>query len=259
MKAFTLLYGTVTYLLFFGTFLFLIGWSTNLVVPLTIDGGEVGGLWPSLLINLALVVAFGVQHSIMARPGFKKRWTKIIPEAIERSTFVLVTVGMFALYFFFWQPLPDVVWSVDNQIGAGVLWGISALGWLVVLLSTFWIGHFELFGLAQVWRFATGKEAAPPRFRTPGLYQRVRHPIMTGFLIAFWCQPHMSVGKLQFALLITSYVLFALTLEERDLKTTFGWHYERYIQRVPKLIPSFGRRLVARSEEEREAAASRTA
>ena len=259
MKAFVLLYGTVTYLLFFATFLFLIGWSTNLVVPLTIDGGEVAGLWPSLLINFGLVAAFGVQHSIMARPGFKKRWTKIIPEAIERSTFVLVTVGLFTLFFFYWQPLPNLVWNVENQIAAGILWGISALGWLIVLVSTFWIGHFELFGLAQVWRFATGKEAAPPRFCTPGLYQRVRHPIMLGFLIAFWAQPQMSVGKLQFAAQFTTFVLIALTFEERDLKAMFGWQYERYSQRVPKLIPFFGRRFVANNEEEQGAAASRTA
>jgi methanethiol S-methyltransferase len=238
MRRFLILaYGIVAYVVFLVSFLYAIGFVGGFVVPRTIDSGPQTETTTTVLIDLALLSLFAVQHSVMARPFFKRWWTKIIPPAAERSTYVLASSVILFLLFWQWRPLPSVVWSVTNPVLAGGLWGLFGLGWLIVLMSTFLINHFDLFGLRQVYLQFTGQPYMPLPFRTPLLYRIVRHPIMVGFLIAFWATARMTQGHLLFAAVVTVYVLIALQLEERDLLTYYGDEYSSYRRRVRMLLP----------------------
>lgn len=243
MKRFAvLLYGVVVYAAFFATFLYMIGFTGNLLVPKSIDGALQVPLWQAIITNVLLVVLFGVQHSIMARPWFKKAWTKIIPAAIERSTFVLFTVFVLVALFYFWQPLGGVVWAVEDSFLSGALMALFALGWVIVLVSTFLINHFDLFGLRQVWLYFRGKAYEPLRFRIPVMYNWIRHPLYFGFILAFWAAPVMSVSRMCLAILFTTYILKAIRWEEKDLLEHFGEKYRTYQERVPMLLPSFSKK-----------------
>lgn len=234
----TLFYGTVAYVIFLGAFLYAIGFVGNIGVSKSIDSGEAGSLVPSLLINAALLGIFAVQHTGMARKGFKRWWTRFVPQPIERSTYVLLTSLALLLLFWQWRPLPDVIWSIESQAGQAVAYALFGVGWVTVLLATFMINHFDLFGLRQVWlRF----QDAPYRdlgFRTPGFYKYVRHPIQVGFIIAFWATPAMTVGHLMFALVTTVYIIIAVKMfEERDLLREHDETYRTYMDQVGGFIP----------------------
>ncbi|RJF90907.1 methanethiol S-methyltransferase [Sphingomonas cavernae] len=238
-----LLFGVVAYLVFFSTFLYLIAFVGNFpAVPRTVDRGPASELAPALVVNALLIMLFGLQHSIMARQGFKRAWTRIVPKPIERSTYVLVASLVLILLFALWRPITTNVWTVDNPVGAAVLWGLFGLGWLIVLLSTFLISHFELFGLKQVWLHLRDAAPAEPRFRQPFFYKMVRHPLYSGFFIAFWATPVMSAGHLLLAVGMSIYMLIAIQYEERDLVRLFGEDYERYRRDVGMLAPALKRR-----------------
>ena len=229
-------YGVVAYAIFFATFLYAAGFVGNLVVPKSLDSAPVGPIGTSLLINLGLLALFAVQHSVMARPGFKRMWTRIVPPAVERSTYVLAS--SLALIFLFWQwrPLGGVVWDIQNPMIRGLIHAEFAFGWLLVLVTTFLINHFDLFGLRQVWLHLRGRPYQPLRFTTPGPYRVVRHPLYVGWFFAFWATPTMTVTHLLFAVATTAYILIAIQLEERDLVAAHP-EYANYRRRVPMLIP----------------------
>jgi protein-S-isoprenylcysteine O-methyltransferase Ste14 len=238
MKRFlVLLYGVAVYGLFFGTFLYMIGFVENLVVPKGIDGEPLVPLGQALLTNAALLLLFAVQHSVMARPAFKRWWTRIIPEPVERSTYVLCASLCLIVMVYYWQPLGGVMWSVESDVLGGLLIGLSLTGWLIVLLSTFMINHFDLFGLRQVWLYFRGEDYTHVTFRMPLFYRYVRHPLYLGFLIAFWAAPTMTVTHFLFAALTTAYILTAIQLEERDLLVAHGDSYRKYKKWAPMLIP----------------------
>jgi protein-S-isoprenylcysteine O-methyltransferase Ste14 len=231
------LYGLACYVVFFATFLYAIGFVANLFVPRSMDGPPTGDFVSSLVIDLALLLGFALQHSVMARPGFKRWWTRFIPEPAERSTYVLASSLALIVLFAFWRPLGGTVWSVKEPAAAMVLYGLCACGWLLVLVSTFLINHFDLFGLRQVWFYLTATPYRPISFRTPGPYRLVRHPLYVGWLFAFWATPTMTATHLLFAVATTGYILIAIQLEERDLIASLGDAYSEYRQRVPMLIP----------------------
>lgn len=233
-----LIYGIACYILGFAAFLYLIGFLADVLVPKSISSGPAGPFWPALAVDSALIALFGLQHSVMARPTFKRWWTGVVPRPIERSTYVLLTALALALVFWQWRPLPGVVWNVEATGARWLLWALFALGWIVVYVSTRLINSDHLFGVQQVRRYRQGKNLAGPEFQTPLFYRYVRHPLLLGFLIAFWATPHMTVGRLLFALAMTGYVLVAIPLEERNLVDHFGERYRQYRERVPTLVPT---------------------
>lgn len=232
-----LLYGLVSYLAFFGTILYAIGFTGNLFVPKSIDGEPQTPLGVAILTDAALLLLFALQHSIMARPGFKRWFTKIIPEPLERSTFVLLASLCLILMMWQWQPIGGVVWSIENPTVKTLLLFSYLLGWGIVFTSTFLINHFDLFGLRQVWLYFTGKPYTQLPFRVPLFYRIVRHPLYLGFLVAFWSASTMTAAHLLFAVLTTGYILTAIQLEERDLVNTFGEKYVNYRKWAPMIIP----------------------
>ncbi len=236
-RAFALIYGALAYLVFLVAFLYAVGFVGDLVVPKSIDSGSGSPLSEAAAINLLLLGLFAVQHSLMARSWFKRRWTRLIPRELERSTYVLVASLILLLLFWQWRPMPQQVWSVGNSFARPLIMAIFWLGWVVVLLSTFMIDHFDLFGLRQCYARFRDIAYRPPEFKTSGFYAYVRHPIMVGFVIAFWAAPVMSLGHLLFAVATTGYVLLALQLEERDLRTAHGDAYAQYQTRVSMLVP----------------------
>jgi protein-S-isoprenylcysteine O-methyltransferase Ste14 len=242
-------YGSVSYLIFLGTFLYAIGFIGNFGVPTTLDGARSKPLGVALAINVGLLTLFAVQHSVMARPWFKDWWTRIVPRPIERSTYVLLSSLALILMFWLWQPLGGVVWSVEDPIGKVVLRGLFAFGWGLVLLSTFLINHFDLFGLRQVYLYLKGRPYTTLQFGTPGPYRLVRHPLYVGWLFAFWSTPVMTFAHLLFSIATTAYILLAIQFEERDLVREHGESYEAYRRSVPMLVPFTRRRGVAEETE----------
>lgn len=233
----TLCYGGLAYLIFLGTFLYAIGFVSQYVVPKNINTGPAPSPMTALLTNLVLMSIFAIQHSGMARQGFKRLLARFASPAIERSTYVLLASLSLILLFWQWQPMPSVVWQIDNPILAGIATAGGAVGWLIVLYSTFLISHFELFGLTQVVSHFAGRMVEPMKFKTPGLYSLIRHPIYLGFIIAFWCTPMMTLGHLLFAAVTTAYIFVGIYLEERDLVTMFGDQYRHYREKVAMLVP----------------------
>lgn len=236
-KIFGFMYGLVAYAMFLVAFLYAVGFVADVFVPKTIDSGEPGDLIASLLINATLLAIFAIQHSVMARPGFKAWWTRFVPTSIERSTYVVLSSLALGLLFWQWQPLPATVWHIDNEAGGIAMWILHASGWLLALASTFAISHLDLFGLRQVYLNLRNERYRSVDFRIGGLYRLVRHPLMLGFLIAFWATPHMTAGHLFFSVMVTAYILIALQLEERDLMQHHGAKYGSYRDEVPMLLP----------------------
>ena len=230
-------YGFASYAIFFVTFLYAIGFVSGLMVPKTIDTGAVGPMPESIIVDLVLMSVFAIQHSVMARRQFKQWWTRLVPKPVERSTYVLFSSLALVLLFWQWRPIPAVVWEITNPAIAMAMLGLSLIGWLIVLTSTFLINHFELFGLHQVTSNLTGHPMPQPRFRTPLYYKFVRHPIYLGFIIAFWAAAVMTTGHLLFAAVTTAYIFVGIFLEERDLVDLFGDDYRRYKDRVSMVLP----------------------
>jgi protein-S-isoprenylcysteine O-methyltransferase Ste14 len=240
MKSAAVVYGVVVYAIFFVTFLYAVGFVAGAPLPKGIDSGPVVGVSEALVVDLLLLGLFAVQHSLMARSAFKAWWTRFVPKPVERSTYVLFSSLCLILLYWQWRPLPTPVWSVAAPWRA-LLWAVCALGWATVLLSTFLINHFDLFGLRQVWAYRLGKEIPPPDFKTPLFYKVVRHPIYLGFIVAFWVTPTMSQGHLLFAIATTAYILIGIQLEERDLLEVFGARYEAYRGEAGMLYPKMPR------------------
>lgn len=236
-RALVFAYGTMSYALFLATFLYAIAFIGNMEVGKKIDGEPTLPFGQAFLMNTLLLGLFTVQHSVMARPAFKRWWTQWVPKAAERSTYVLFYSLALLLLFHAWQPMGGIIWNFTDPIGCGVLYGIFAGGWLLVLVTTFLINHFDLFGLRQVWLYVRGHEYTPLQFMTPSPYKYVRHPLYVGWLLAFWATPTMTAAHLVFAITTTAYILIAIQLEERDLMTIHGQAYASYRRLVPMLMP----------------------
>jgi methanethiol S-methyltransferase len=232
-----LAYGVVSYAIFFATFCYACGFLGNFGVPRTIDSEPLIPLGQALLVNIGLLGLFAVQHSVMARPAFKRVWTRIVPEPAERSTYVLFSSLALIALFVLWQPMGGVIWKVENTVGQAILYTGFAAGWLLVLVTTFLINHFDLFGLRQVWLYFRGREYTHLPFQTPWLYKYVRHPLYVGWFLAFWMTPTMTAAHLVFAIATTVYILVAIQFEERDLIKAHGQSYVNYRNEVPMLVP----------------------
>ena len=248
-KLFFLLYGIIAYLIFFGTFCYAVGFVSSLLVPKNIDSVPESPLGYALLVNAALLGLFAIQHSVMARPAFKRWWTRFVPEPIERSTYVLLASLCLILLFWYWQPMGGVIWEAQSETLRILLISISLFGFTIVLVSTFLINHFDLFGLRQVWFYATGQQYKSLPFRTPFFYKYVRHPLYLGFMIAFWSTPTMTAAHLFFAIMTTGYMLVAIQFEERDLVNHFGSTYSEYKRTSPMLLPFTKRSREVRSKQ----------
>jgi protein-S-isoprenylcysteine O-methyltransferase Ste14 len=231
-------YGVASYAVFFATLLYAIGFLGNFGVPKSIDSGPSGSMSTAVAVNAALLGLFALQHSIMARPWFKRAWTRVVPEAAERSTYVLLSSCALLLLFWQWRPMGGIIWSVEDGMAQTVIYGLYAAGLLIVLLSTFLIDHFDLFGLRQVYLYLIGRKYTHPEFRTPFFYRYVRHPLYVGWLLTFWSAPVMTVAHLFFAVMTTAYILVAIRFEEADLMTMHGDKYRKYRNEVPMLIPA---------------------
>jgi len=236
------LFGVVSYAAFFGSFLYLIGFVGDLIVPKSIDSGTESSLAQSTILNIALIALFAVQHTIMARPAFKQWWTKIIPVQIERSTYVLASSLILSFIFWQWHPILGDIWNVENPTGKAILLGLFGLGWGTVLFSSFIINHFDLFGLRQVWLHMTNTKYHHLEFKMKSLYRYIRHPLMLGIIIGVWATPHMTTGHLLFAIVVMVYILIGIQFEERDLVRFHGMNYSDYRRRVPMFIPFLRRR-----------------
>ena len=247
MGVISFVYGVVAYAAFLMSLTYAVGFIGGFVVPKTIDSGVPGSLGLSIAIDVALLGLFGVQHSVMARPGFKRWWTRLVPHSVERSTYVLLSSLILLFLYWQWRPIEGTAWHVEG-IGAIALWVLCATGWLIALITTFLISHFDLFGLRQVYLRLLGKPYTNVEFKTVAFYKYVRHPLMLGFLIAFWATPHMTMNHLLFAAATTGYIFIALFFEERDLKAAHGASYERYRAEVPMILP----RLSVRASEYKE-------
>ena len=240
-RVFYLAYAGIAYAIFLVVFLYLIAFTGNLPgAPLTVDRGPESAPSVALAVNLALIALFSLQHSVMARPAFKAAWTRLVPQPIERATFVMMTNLVLVILFLGWHPIPAPVWTVTDPTGAALLWGLFGLGWVIVLVSTFLINHFELFGLQQAWLAAKARGEARPVLRQPLFYKLVRHPLYAGFFLAFWATPTMSFGHLLLASGMSVYMLIAIQLEERNLIDTFGADYLAYRETTPMLVPGTG-------------------
>jgi methanethiol S-methyltransferase len=247
-----LAYGVACYGVFFATLLYAIGFLGNVGVPKSIDSGADGSMLSALLIDGGLLLIFALQHSVMARPWFKRAWTRFVPEPVERSTYVLFSSIALSLLFWLWQPMGGVVWSVAPGPAMAAIYGLYTTGLSIVLLSTFLINHFDLFGLRQVWIYFRGREYTHLRFRTPFFYRYVRHPLYVGWLLTFWSAPVMTIAHLFFAVMTTGYILVAIQFEEADLIAAHGEKYRQYRKEVPMLIPSVGRSEVRPAEPVRQ-------
>ena len=241
-KSLSMLFAIIAYAIFFATFLYLIVFVGDFsFAGRTVDVGQEAPPLMAALIDVALIALFGLQHSVMARPAFKAKWTKIVPPQAERSVYVLAASMALMIMFLFWRPIDTIVWNVRNPILTQFIWLLFWAGWAVVLISTFLINHFELFGLQQAWFHVRGREAAKPQFRTPMFYKHVRHPLYLGFFLAFWSAPEMTAGHLLLAAGVSIYMLIAIRYEERDLTDLFGDDYRNYRHGVGMLLPKFGR------------------
>ncbi len=234
-------YGLICYAVSMAVFAYAAGFIGGFITPTLLDGAPSRPLGEALAIDLGLLALFALQYSIMARPAFKRWWTRFVPEATERSTYLLASSLALIAVFLFWEPIGGVVWSVAEGWERTAVIGLYAFGWLLLLYTTFLIDHFDLFGLAQVWRNVRGKDYRPPQFRTPSLYRLVRHPLYVGWLVIFWAAPTMTVAHLVFAIMTTAYILIAIRLEERDLADAFGDDYADYRRRTPMLVPRLWR------------------
>jgi len=245
------LYGIICYSIFFVTFLYAIGFVGDLLVPKTIDSGFQGGMSNGWIVNVLLLSLFAIQHSVMARQGFKRWWTRFVPKPIERSTYVLFSSIILILLFAYWRPMTGQIWNVEGTAAGSLLTALYFAGWFIVLFGTFLINHFNLFGLQQVYLSLKNKKLPPPHFVKPFFYKIVRHPLMVGFIIAFWAAPQMTIGHLLFAFATTGYILVGIQLEERDLVAFHGDEYRRYQQEVSQIVPMLPKKTIPDSVMER--------